>query len=88
MKSKARLTKVTRDFLCLCFALLQRLQLKKYLWKTTRIPSVSGLVNTAYLRYSRHRCGKIRSRVSQPAKLSWEHILNNYVLRFRSSAKR
>ena len=47
-------------------SLLQRLQLKKYLWKTTRIPSVSGLVNTSDLRYSRHRCGTIRSRDLHP----------------------
>ena len=83
MKSKARLTKVTRAFLSLLFPNtssltphLQRLQLLKILWKTTRIQTISGLVNTADLRYSRHRCGKIRRQVSQPA----NYLGNTYVI--------
>ena len=82
MKSKARLTKVTRAFLYLLLpnisslaSLMQRLQLIKYLWKTTRIQTISGLVNTADLRYSRHRCGKIRSRVSQLGQTYKDHLM-------------
>ncbi|WP_183270337.1 hypothetical protein [Buttiauxella sp. A111] len=47
-------------------ARLQRLQIKKYLCKTTRIPFISGLVNIFDLRYSQPRCGKIRSRDLHP----------------------
>ena len=54
---------------------LQRLQLKKILWKTTRIPVSSGLVNIFDLRYSLPAAAKSAAGICTPVETIRIHLM-------------